>query len=454
MKRFTCIVIGLLVLFTSIAAFAEEVELTGPVAELLAEERFAGYAPVAADARTLRGKTLDNGAVIMARDGRYVLVMLRRDGDTYRVVDSTATAIYQDGRLPKITFEEYEEEAYYVCFITYTDEETGDREIYTYTDSGETWYASSVEIEGRPSFDIVSSMAVTCFEYINFRQTNYRDGVVTWEGPMERVFTHFGRRLANFEIETFPHSYEEGLAFKHGLPKLAEGEQQNPLPQGVPMALPEGTLLPLYDAPLHGDQARPPFSGSEIDVVGLFGAFALIRYEDDTGDRFAFTPEGLIDGHPEAPELVFANLDATMLEKQPLLDGPAGNETLPLVGTGRKVTYLATYGSDLSFISFDGVFGFVPSDALAVSYGMYDGNEPVEQAVMLADGDLLDDPYRTATPKALAALEAGDQVGFLDNLYGEWAYVELETADGPVHGYVPRDDIENVNPGMGLEGHG
>lgn len=461
MKR-VCLLILLLTCVLAIPAAQAEIELPEAMAAVFAADSWAGYTPVAADYHTLEGVEAPYSAVIMQRDGRNILCILETQPDGSLLLNAMSSpAIYQGDLLPTMEFY-WDEEGGELHLMTYTYAQgrDGDLEVYQINDANKVWYINMAELYGDQSYGIKHRTTITVYEYLAYQEANLRGTEeVTWEGPTRRVFALLHRKLPQFNIETYARTYDDAVMTLGGLPKLEPGEQQDPMPVPGEAVAVSAESVPVYSGPmeryLRGEGAEA-FAGEKVFPIGLEGNYAFVAY-GAAGDamRYGYVAENALAQRPEVADLSFAWLNAELTEGASLLDGPDGN-ALTLLPPGTSVSYLATLGSDLAYVEAPGVTparGFVPSEALAISYGMFTGSGADVNAYLLENVELIDDPYRRVTPTVLGLLEQGAEVVFLDNLYGEWAYIEATVGGELVQGFVPRWAVESTT-GDGLEGNG
>ncbi len=459
----TCLFTGAIVPQQAPAA----VSLPDPIANAFSGPAWEGWTPTVLDDEATLAPLGIHGAVIMSKEGRNVLCILENWGGNWIITRQTALAIYQGERLPTISFAETSPLVSRMV-ITYDLGSTG-QEAYVWNlsnGSPDMWTLETVLLSepGRGN--------LTNYVRLTYMPTHLRIGEGSNLGPRTdnfypeavRIFARLNRRIGNFDINAYPRSIAEAYVKLDTPPALSPGEQQDPLPAGIPAEVLPG-LWRVTDWP--GDREEQQKIGlvnpdSTVKAIGAEGAFAMISFEEAGATRFGYVPLNALAPVNNLPELRFASLwaDQTVSHATDEMtegNGPDGpillNTSIPM----DRCLYLATLGSDWAYVEWINTQSrsFVSSDELNI---FYDLNRPVDpeflpKAMVSQDVDVIDDPYRRAIPKVLGQVKANDIVSFVDTLYGDWACIQI-TKDGQIlEGYIPRN-LVNPLDGVGLDGNG
>lgn len=446
------------------------ITLPDAIASAFSDIDWKGWTPVAADRQTADGYPGTRGAIIMRRDGRNVLCMIEKLGSSWRIDQQSATMIYQGDILPDITLEN-SDVLQARMEIHYDKSPDGHEETYYWLTSSELpWHLSSIQRTDALPEGTPLNVHITYYKmYLMYSEQLQaeRDSEFLPGYPTDRVYGVIDNRVGNFDIYTYPRRYADAAQTIVPPQSLSEGEQQDPLPSAIRTSL-------TGDAPVYGGLGDTfelvgtvlP-AETEVGAIALEGAYVMIEYEEEGGMlRMGYVPMDTVDVPGGLPEVHFPRLTATVGDawRKPMkiYDAPDNANANWTLNPGEEVIYLGTYGSDWTYIETTHHVkyrGFVRSEDIAVQYNLDIGevlpSEP--RGIIVRDARVLDDPYRTSDPQTLATVTVGDRVIFIDNLYGEYAYIEMRLQTGgteeAIRGYIPRDAVKSMDADQ-LEGNG
>lgn len=423
---------------------------------------------ITADEDTLAGDPQDVAALLLEREDVYVLAILKNEGQGYEVDATAIGAIYQDGRVPVIRVKPGEPNLSIgsELSITYTDEEAKTSETYRYfSHENRRWSISSI-MQVRTLADALQSETSLSFHrmYIDYTQS-VGDEHTSILFTRERVFGKHNRALDSFNIYTYARTLEEA-GNQPNIPSMRNaGQQPDALPAAQSVTLDVTEKVAVLTGPgndyLQIDDAYIK-RGTKVEAIALHGNYALVAYKNGREPvRYGYIPQNTLQKTENLPHTQYQYTPAYVQEDTPLVDSPKGTGKLGTVRAGDELVYLASLGSEWTLVEVPGlrpIQGLVRSDALLIDYGMdtrMDGSNAAggSKAMLVQDTIVIDDPYRSATPETVATVFTGMQVLFLDSLYGEWAYIEVQVGEAAIRGFVPRDAVVSMDHNQ-LEANG
>ncbi len=466
MKKALLVLLCVCLVLGSVQAFA--LELPQAVAQAFQGEAWAEWTPVAVDKATKKGMPGIHAAVIMQREGRNVLCLLDKVGSGYRIASQSARAVYQGDVLPTLAFDD--DVSMGILILEYAKGRDGSKETYKWDRIDEIpyWIIASITIAepGRNGITLYTGLSfyrayVAMAEYTNEHIQDQRA-----YDRAERFYGVLQRMPENFGLDAYPRTlYTAGFTIGP-LPKLSAGEQQDPLPAPQPVKL-KGPVS-AYASPSEGyspviqEDVKP---ADAVSALAVEGVWALITFKGADGAAlYGYVPYAAIEDASALPETEFVYLraewkDLTQTEIRVAPDDSA--RVITSMPTNVPCYYLGTVGSEWSYIEVladQNYRGFVRSDTLNIFYDLDISTDDVMASLtpngrITRDVEIIDDPYRRDTWTKLSTLVEGDSVVFIDNLYDEWACVQVYEGDKLVRGFIPYDAVESMNE-WALEGNG
>lgn len=459
-KGYVALVLCLIALLGG-AAYA--LELPEPVAQAFASDpAWDGWTAVAADADSLAGAPNYASTVVMERDGTYVLCLLQRSetGEGYVLSDMAIDVLYQDGRLPEIQVEPKTEEApmFHSSAILLYKDEKGGYERYGWDFVEGQWCMGGTQMLRFKGDTVRHEVFISFFRmYLEYSENAGTSEQTSFMHQYQRFYGKINRMLRDFSITSLPKSILGDEASGVSTPeRVRAGQQLDPLPLST-KATPDHPADTIFLGPGNSFPAREQPIGTDepVELIGRYGSYVLCAYKNaDSLYAYGYLPANLFDTLPDSLASVhFPCTIAYVQEEAALTDCPDGSDSLFTLRKGTQVIYLATLGGDWTLVEAQGtegiVHGFVRSDALLVDYGMDQpmkgNNKGSSEAIAVRDIELIDDPYRRAEPTVLASLPQGTVMYFMDTLYGEWAYVDVEIDGKLIRGFVPESALASVN---------
>lgn len=436
MKRFLA---ALLVALVFLGSSASALVMPEELYPLFSAESWAGWSLVTMDEHCLQGSGGAFAAVLMRKAERNVLCILRETESGYVTDVLSDRAVYAGEAIPTMAFDDSGQ------LLTYTYQQ-GARDLtetYTLQRIDGLWRLVNVSFTGTEDRTITfGRMSMSFSDPLS--------------GQVQRVYGKLRQKLNNFDINQYPRTYEEAMEALQAPQYPEEGRQQDPLPDGVPVSLAHTGEFAVITGPSERyatveDVAVGP--ETELNLLGLEGNYAFVSYANgDDAPRYGYIAENALEQSQEADALPFDWLRAELREDASLTDSPQSAEALVELAAGTEAFYLATLGSDWSYIEVGGrmpLRGFVPSSALNVHYDLNtwetDAEKPV--AIVSRDVDVVDDPYRRSAMQTLVTLSSGSLVYQLDILYGGWGYIEVEEAGQTIRGFILLDALETAGEG-------
>lgn len=465
MKKTIFFALLLAVCMVGTCAFA--LALPPEISKAFSDESWEGWRPVVVDEETAAGKGNPWAAVIMHRGDRNVLCILEKPDADFEIVSMSGAAVYGGNVLPVLEFESSEQDIPSVLMYAYTFRAPRLEETYRVArDENQpgTWQMMNiVRTEVRPQ-GVHHTVSLDYYRmYLLYAEAVGLDIHTSIMFHNDRLFGAFPRRFANFDINTYDRTMDDARAQLGGLPALAPGQQQHPLPAGMSVQLAADSKIDVYTGP--GRQYARTVGGvvgpeSNIQALALCGNYAFVAYADQDGPaRFGYLPINALRD-VTVPDAQFAYNTTYVLQDTAITNIPAGTSSMGTLHPGEQVLYLATLGSDWSYVEVGGpqpTRGFVRSEHILVDYDMevpMDGSDiPGATAIVVRDVLMIDDPYRRPARQTVGTLQAGNKVTFYDTLYGEWAYVGINIDGVLIRGFIPRDAVASTD-GYPLEGNG
>ncbi len=456
------------------AALAESpapraVTLPAPIAAVFDDPAWNGWTPVALDDEAASAPVGIRAAVLMRRDGRSVLCLLERAGDAWVISRQTALAVYQDDRVPQMTFAETD---VYTSRLTirYEEGRNGRPEIYKWStgnDSATRWSVSQIMLEepGRGGITLYTKLQYYQ-AYVSYYEYTSQHADPAHATETERFYGKVNRLFGAFDINAYPRTIEQARFAFPTPPPLTPGEQRDALPAPIPAkALPgEWPILLGPDSTYERMPDAVVTQDSTVTAIVAEGAYALAAFADgDEPRRYGYLPLNALEPLPDLQDARFPYLRAAyegeaVTEANLSANTPADGALLNTAMFPGKCTYLATLSGDWTYIetNIPKARGFVPSDAVRVTYDLdqYESVDATLPGTITRGADIVDDPYRLIEPKKLGEVKAGDTVGFVDTLYGQWALIVVTGEGDPLWGFIPRDAVGAPEGGYALEGNG
>lgn len=443
-----------------------DVTLPDPIESVFDTSVWADWTVVAADEDTAAGYAGIRAAVIMKRGDRNVLCLLAKHGSEWVITDMTANAVYQGDRLPALSFDGSDVLITRLT-VSYPETASGVEEQYHWvTFEDMPWCLSDIALQ-EPQRDGV--IRYTRIAYAKSKLIYQEELVVGGNEHFapyrnEQFYGRFFRMLRNFDILGYARTMENVPLYLAPPSYLAAGEQQDAFPQAQPAKLSHGKGRTVYLGPgRHYEEAAVTRlrSSTRVEAIAAEGGFAFITFEGADGlPGYGYIAFNALSTREALPEAQFACLAATVSADDYLLDAPDTGNVIRMVSQGETVTYLGTVGSAWSYVEIGtpAARGFIRSDALAVQYDLDVGDlsGAAPNALAARDVRVIDDPYRRPEQTTVATLFTGTPVVFIDNLYGEWAYIEVRLegdVQEPIRGFVPRDAVVSMDA-YALEGNG
>lgn len=293
--------------------------------------------------------------VILSRDGRNQLAVVRLEEGDYKLELLAAHALRQGDDIPVLLADDGE---YLSVFYRYED---GTEDAYVYRcDSTGTW--------------LLSSYTIATGEY-SWREFSARDGYLTYryyennEKVKEcNVYGVYQREMEYLNVETLPKTLEEAREKLSEPPEIPEGELT-----AKEVKFTSGKKYPVYTGPhaeyLRAADGKAAVSTNDwIQVFGVQNGWALIQYDiSSTQMRFGYIEASALPGDVQVNTLRFLNQDAYLTRRAALTDDPLNTQSpLLTLPEGVWVTWLATMGEWAYVESSTGdlVRGFVPLSAI------------------------------------------------------------------------------------------
>ena len=300
--------------------------------------------------------------VLMHSEKDSVLCVFEKNksGDWY-LKGKSSSAVLQNGRIPQITAEVYNE-----FMVSYLDQDRQADLTVTYRRKDNEWYVYKIDVrdnQGWYTGIVVYDDRLELFEEKN----NWKKRTVP--GVTASAFEQFS-------ISTFPMTEEKARETMSLPPEIPTGTGSDHLPNPQRIKFTANKKYAVYSGP--GEQylrsANGKASMSTNDWVQVFGSengWIMVQY-DITSDhmRIGWIPEKALPKKANVNSLTFVNSGATIVSDTVMTDDPLFSQSaLRSISAGTPVLYLATMG-DWAYVesSVDGLArGFVMMSELRIN---------------------------------------------------------------------------------------